>query len=50
MMCAYKDDNVLIAPKDFTELEEFIKEDTDLEPKTYTISYMLNKKELKIKN
>ena len=48
--CAYKDDNFEIAPKNFAELELFIQEDSDLEPKTYQISYMRKGKEFKMKN
>jgi hypothetical protein len=48
--CAYNDDNFEIAPKDFAELEEFIQEDSDLEPKSYKISYTKLDKEFKMKN
>ena len=48
--CAYKDDNFEISPKDFDELEVFIKQDNNLEPKSYEISYTKKSKQFKIKN
>ena len=50
MAYAYKDENYLISPKDFVELEEIIKEDADLKPKSYAISYKNNNKTYNMKN
>ena len=37
--CAYKDVNCEMAPKNFEQLEEFVKRDHQLEPKSYGIFY-----------
>ena len=50
MMCVYKDEKFEMTPKDFTELEEFIQEDTDLKPKSYSISYTKNNNKYNMKN
>ena len=50
MMCAYKEENFEMSPMDFTELEDFIKEDTNLKPKSYSISYTKNNKVCNMKN
>ena len=43
-------DNFQMQAEDFAELEEILLEDNDLQPKTYTISFMQNNVEIKIKN
>ena len=48
--CAYKKDNFEFSPKDFDELEAFIKEDSNLQPKSYEITYTKNGKQFKISN
>ena len=48
--CAFEGQNYEIEPKNFAELEVFILEDSDLEPKSYAITYTKKEKEFNLKN